>query len=98
LTSESGAGGSKAEKGAGAVVKEIGFQSEHGARHLAGTGLNATEVENAIRQSIEASIRGASATGSFWGRVTVRGKVIEYRAFTPEPGRINVGTYYPVGN
>ena len=36
-----------------------------------------------------------SETGGFWGRVTVEGQTIEYRAFTLPDGTINVGTYYP---
>jgi hypothetical protein len=37
--------------------------------------------------------RGASATGEFWGKVTVRGREIYYRAFTRSDGSINIGTY-----
>ncbi len=67
----------------------------HGARHLAGTGLDQSAVESAIRQDVEASIKNATQeTGNFWGRVNVGGKTIEYRAFTLPNGTINVGTYY----
>ncbi len=52
-------------------------------------------MESAISADIKAASDGASQTGSFWGRVTVGGKVVEYRAFTLPDGTINVGTYYP---
>jgi hypothetical protein len=66
----------------------------HGARHLAGTGLDEAVVNAAIKSQIEQSIEKASATGSFWGRVTVDGQTIEYRAYSLPGGTINVGTYY----
>ncbi|MBI1806609.1 MAG: hypothetical protein HYR76_06105 [Ignavibacteria bacterium] len=69
----------------------------HGARHLVETGLAAEVVNNAIETEIRSVIRDASATGSFWGRITVEGTTIEYRAFTLPNGTINVGTYYPIG-
>jgi hypothetical protein len=66
----------------------------HGARHLVGTGLGQAAVEQAISQDILQAVRGASATGSFWGRIPFGQTLIEYRAYTPSPGWINVGTYY----
>jgi RHS repeat-associated protein len=66
----------------------------HGARHIVSTGLNADIVESAIRSQIEQAISHASATGTFWGRVVIDGKTIEYRAYTLPNGAINVGTYY----
>jgi hypothetical protein len=68
----------------------------HGARHLAGTGLNQGEVESTIQTQVQQSVSGASSSGSFWGRVTVNGQSIEYRAYTLPDGTINVGTYYGV--
>ncbi len=68
----------------------------HGARHLAGTGLDAQQVEGAIAQSVRTVSANASQTGSFWGRVTVDGTTVLYRAFTLPGGKINVGTYFPV--
>jgi hypothetical protein len=68
----------------------------HGARHLVGTGLNQGEVEVAIQSQVGASVSGASATGSFWGRATVKGQSIEYRAYTLSNGTINIGTHYVV--
>jgi RHS repeat-associated protein len=67
----------------------------HGARHLAGTGLSTQEVESAILQQVNSAASQASGTTeSFWGRVTVNGTTIEYRAYTLPDGTINVGTYY----
>jgi len=65
----------------------------HGARHLVGTGLSQAEVEEAIRLQVKDIAQGAP-TGSFYGRVAVGGRLIEYRAFTLPNGTINVGTYY----
>jgi len=66
----------------------------HGARHLIGTALEKEAVEEAIEKEIQFVSKEASQSGSFWGRVTVNGQVIEYRAFTLPDGTINVGTYY----
>lgn len=82
--------------GAKAGATEIIIKSGHGffARNFAGTGLVEAEVNAAIRQSVQQTIRGASSTGQFWGKAIVRGQLIEYRAFTVA-GRIEVGTAYP---
>jgi RHS repeat-associated protein len=66
----------------------------HGARHLEGTALSATQVESQILQQVTAEASQASTTGSFWGRVQINGTTIEYRAYTLADGTINVGTYY----
>ena len=66
----------------------------HGARHLAGTLLSPADVESAIGSQIQGQVANAAATGSFWGRVSVDGIDIEYRAYTLPDGTINVGTYY----
>ncbi len=63
----------------------------HGARHLAGTGLAKEAVEAAIKQEVKQSVKGASATGNFWGKVVVNGKTIIYRVYTLG-GRLHVGT------
>jgi hypothetical protein len=68
----------------------------HGARHLAGTGLSAAQVEGLITRQVQQSVQGASAVGNFWGRLNVGGQTIEYRAFPLPSGAINVGTYYPI--
>jgi hypothetical protein len=63
-------------------------------RHLQGSGVSQSEAESAIEQDIRTSTSGASKTGTFWGRVTVNGQTIEYRAYTLPNGTINIGTYY----
>ena len=73
---------------------EITFRSAHGARHLAGTGLEASEVESAILRQVSSDGERASLTGSFRGRITVAGRIIEYRGFTTSAGKINIGTYF----
>ena len=80
----------------GLAGSRVTIQSAHGARHLAGTGLTSEAVESAIVGQVRQATAGATATGSFWGRVTVNGRVVEYRAFTVPDKTINVGTYYPV--
>ena len=54
------------------------------------------EVEGAIDGQVTRSLSGASSTESFWGRVVVNGRVIQYHAWTLSDGTINVGTYYVV--
>lgn len=67
----------------------------HGARHLEGTGLGVEEVESTILQRVTtAASQATSETGSFWGRIEIRGTTIEYRAYTLPDGTINVGTFY----
>ena len=68
----------------------------HGARHLVGTGLGREEVESAIGAEVRSVAAKAGLGGSFWGRVPVGGKTIEFRAFPLPGGRVNVGTYYPL--
>jgi hypothetical protein len=68
----------------------------HGARHLIEYGLDQTEVESTIELQVQQAVTGAGSTGEFWGRVTVNGMTIEYRAYTLADGTINVGTYYVV--
>jgi RHS repeat-associated protein len=67
---------------------------KHGVLHLVGRGLAQRTVERAIRSEVRAVAGSASTTGSFWGRVSVGGRTVEYRAFTLPNGTINVGTYY----
>ena len=68
----------------------------HGARHLAGTGLEASKVESLIRSEVTQSVKNASETGNFWGRIIVDGQKVQYHAFTLPSGIINIGTYYPL--
>jgi hypothetical protein len=55
-----------------AVAPRVTFG--HGARHLEGTGLSATQVESTILQRVTAEASQASTTGSFWGRVRINGR------------------------
>lgn len=84
----------------GAAAADAGDETEitfgHGARHLIGTGLDEGDVESVITSQVRESISGAQPSGSFWGRVTVDGQTVEYRAFTLSNGTINIGTYYVV--
>jgi len=77
----------------GAGDKKVTFKHEHAGRHLEGSGLNQAKVENAIAADVQASTKGASSTGGFWGRVVVDGQTVTYRAMTLSDGSINVGTY-----
>jgi hypothetical protein len=79
---------------AAVLVHNCDIRFGHGARHLAESGLEQRDVEAAIESQVRASVSKASSTGSFWGRVTVSGRIIEYRAYTLPSGVINVGTYY----
>ncbi len=77
----------------GAVVVVVRFG--HGARHLEGSGLSSKQVEAAIADQVQAAVNSSSGPpGAFWGRVTVEGAPIEYRAWILPDGSINVGTYY----
>ena len=68
----------------------------HGARHLIEADVTQGAVESAIGTEIADIVRQASHTGSFWGRIKMDIKIIEYRAYTLRSGDIHVGTYYPV--
>jgi len=68
----------------------------HGARHLEGTNLKPEEVEAAIDKEVKAVVAADPSAGSFYGRVTVEGQTIEFRAYARGDGTYNVGTYYPV--
>ncbi len=83
--------GSMFSGGSGSALK-VTFG--HGARHLT-SGLSQQVVEAAIRADVAEAVKGASATGEFWGKVTVQGKEIIYRAYTLGKDLINIGTYYP---
>jgi hypothetical protein len=65
--------------------------SGHGARHLEGTGLSATEVESMILQRVMVEVSEASTTSSFRMHAQINGTTIEYRAHTLPDGTINVG-------
>jgi hypothetical protein len=72
-----------------------GLSFGHGARHLAGTGLSAAAVQAAITEAIRQIQRSSVIVRDFWGRVTVAGRVVEYRARNNGGQGIHVGTYYP---
>jgi RHS repeat-associated protein len=92
--------------GGGSVVTEAqqvvgGSQNSlitfgHGARHLVGTALEGsdTQVESAIQAQVRSATANVAGSGSFWGRVTVNGTTVEYRAYTQADGSVNIGTYY----
>jgi hypothetical protein len=67
----------------------------HGARHLAGTGLDPARVEALITQVIQQDAAAASAVGQHWGQISVEGTTLIYRAYPLAQDLINVGTYYP---
>ena len=77
------------------VVPKITFKTGHVSQHLKDLGLTAEKVEAAIGAEVKAVAEAAEKTGEFIGRVTVDGKIVEFRAFTLPDGTINVGTYYP---
>ena len=99
--------GEAATAGLGATILKVGemcaskaapnitFKTGHVAQHLIDLGLTSQKIEPVIEADIKAATQGATQTGSFWGRVTVDGTAVEYRAFTLSDGTINVGTYYP---
>ena len=69
----------------------------HGVLHLEGTGLVQGVVEGAITRQIQSqAAQGAKFGQGFWGRITIGGRTVEYRAFTLPDGTINIGTYYPL--
>jgi RHS repeat-associated protein len=84
-------------EGLEAAAKKITFGTAHAAPHWAGKQITQAEAEAAIAQAIQASTRAASGTGSFWGKVVVKGEVVQYRAYTLADGTINVGTYFMPG-
>lgn len=90
--------GSAAIGGGGGATGLVEVTFGHGARHLAGTGLREAAVEGAIRTRVVSIVAASSSTGEFWGRVTVSGQTLLYRAYTLASNRIHVGTYYPVGS
>ena len=78
----------------GGACQAASIEFGHGARHLAGTGLSAAEVESAIAADIAPQLQNASSVGSFWGRTAVNGTAIEYRGFGLGSGAVRIGTYY----
>jgi RHS repeat-associated protein len=85
---------------AGGARPLITVDVAHNAKHLIRLkelGITAEVYEAAVRGEINSMIgtHGAgafAAPGSFWGRVTIQGHQIEYRAHVVRRGYINVGT------
>ncbi|MDP3541866.1 MAG: hypothetical protein Q8T11_05290 [Elusimicrobiota bacterium] len=78
------------------IDPKVTFKTEHAGRHLEGTKVERSKVEQAIRDALEPLLKLRPSTGGHWGRVKVDGHVIEYRAYRVSQGQMNVGTYYPV--
>lgn len=95
--SESTSDAYKAPGGGGGVTdnikvgnKEVTFG--HGGRHLEGTNLSATEVNQAIANDVVSKNPGV---GQFYkGQVNVNGVNIEYTSYGVKDAVINIGTYY----
>ena len=91
-------GNYKAPEGGGGVTDNIKIGNKvitfgHGGRHLEGTNLSTSEVNQAIANDVVSKNLGA---GQFYkGQVNVNGVNIEYTSYGVEDGVINIGTYYP---
>jgi hypothetical protein len=72
---------------------EVVFKSEHGARHLVGTGLSQDAVESAIRQRIQSL---GTNVASHWGWVDMDSQWLQYRSYLLSDGKMSAGTYFPV--
>ena len=83
--------------GGGGITDCLNFGNKtitigHGGRHLEGTGLSVSEVNQTIARHVANVHPG---TGQFYkGQVTVKDVIIEYTSYGVEDGIINVGTYY----
>jgi RHS repeat-associated protein len=66
----------------------------HGTVHAATEGFSQAAAESAIRTEVQNIVARAATSGEFWGKVTVGGSTIVYRAFTLADGTIRIGTYY----
>jgi len=88
------AGGLRAGARAG-LPRSIVIKTGHFfTQHFAGTGITQRQLNIALTRAVQSAIRGASQTGSFWGRFTLNGVPIEYHAYT-FAGRIYVGSAWP---
>lgn len=89
----------EAPRGGGGItdkinIGETGVSFGHGGRHLEGTNLSPSEVNQAIANDV---VTKHSGTGQFYkGRIVVKGTEIEYTSFCLKDGMIHIGTYYPV--
>lgn len=78
--------------GEGATI----FRTAHYADRLIAGGVGVSNAEAAVAGAMS-SMRGLLSEGApFWGRLTVDGVLLEYRAFPLPGGQVNVGTIFPV--
>ena len=82
--------------GTGGESVPLKITFKHGARHLVETALRSADVEAEIALAVREATKEASAVGEFWGRITVGGRLVEYRAFPVSETHINIGMYYIV--
>jgi hypothetical protein len=77
-------------------VEGISFKAGHYGARLIAEGLDVGKVEAAVADEIAALGDSLSPDAPFWGRLTVDGVLVEYRAFPLPGGGVNVGTLFPV--
>ena len=94
MSGNHGGGGSSSSGSPGGPGSQVRVTFGHGSRHLQGTGLRQSDVETAIRSHVRSVVSRSAATGNFYGRIVVQGKMITYRASIRPDGVVNVGTYY----
>jgi hypothetical protein len=94
-----GTGEYEPPSGGGGVTDSIKVNDKtinfgHGARHLEGTELNVTEVNQSIANEVSKIHPGMGQL--YKGQISINGITIEYTAFGVSEGIINIGTYYPI--
>lgn len=67
----------------------------HGARHLAGTDLCPSDVEQTIAGHIAPIMPFSTPGAPYSGIVNVNGVNLQYRAYPLSNGITHVGTYFP---
>ncbi|MBL9046873.1 MAG: hypothetical protein JNK34_06100 [Tabrizicola sp.] len=93
-----GAAGNAAYRAGAAatVVDPITFKTGHYAPRLGAAGVNTAQAEAAVRNAVTA-IRSSIVPGAdFAGRMSISGKLVEYRARLLPNGTVNVGTIFVV--
>lgn len=75
---------------------KITFKSSHYEPHFKDGSIPKSAVEDAIRKTLEAQFEQGqpSVKGAFNGRITVGGKVFQYRGFGLPNGSVSIGTIY----
>lgn len=58
--------------------------------------MNVTKTETIVKEAAQRTLRSSKLNGSFVGRTTVDGTLVEYRAFILEDGSVNIGTIFAV--